>query len=41
MLKMTSVTPKSNRMVIFSPELNHCVEPHMGDRVVFVLILGV
>ena len=29
------VTPKSNRMVIFSPELNHCVEPHMGDRVAF------
>ena len=28
------VTPKSNRMVIFSPELNHCVEPHMGDRIV-------
>ena len=27
------VTPKSNRMVIFSPELNHCVEPHMGERV--------
>ena len=24
------VTPKSNRMVIFSPKLNHCVEPHMG-----------
>ena len=23
------VTPKSNRMVIFSPKLNHCVEPHM------------
>ena len=27
------VTPKSNRMVIFSPKLNHCVEPYMGDRV--------
>ena len=27
------VTPKSNRMVIFSPKLNHCVEPHMGERV--------
>ena len=28
------VTPKSNRLVIFSPQLNHCVEPFMGDRIV-------
>ena len=28
------VTPKSNRMVIFSPKLNHCVEPHIGERIV-------
>lgn len=27
------ITPKSNRMVIFSPKLNHCVEPFMGDRI--------
>ena len=28
------VTPKSNRLVIFSPQLNHCVEPFMGERIV-------
>ena len=28
------ITPKSNRLVIFSPQLNHCVEPFMGDRIV-------
>ena len=27
------ITPKSNRMVIFSPNLNHCAEPFMGDRI--------
>ena len=27
------ITPKSNRLVIFSPQLNHCVEPYMGDRI--------
>lgn len=27
------IIPKSNRMVIFSPELNHCAEPFMGDRI--------
>ena len=27
------ITPKSNRMVIFSPKLNHCVEPFMGERI--------
>jgi len=27
------ITPKSNRMVIFSPKLNHCAEPFMGDRI--------
>lgn len=27
------ITPKSNRAVIFSPQLNHCVEPFMGDRI--------
>ena len=28
------ITPKTNRLVIFSPQLNHCVEPFMGDRIV-------
>ena len=28
-----TITPKSNRMVIFSPNLNHCAEPFMGDRI--------
>ena len=27
------ITPKSNRMVTFSPKLNHCAEPFMGDRI--------
>ncbi len=27
------ITPKSNRMVIFSPKVNHCAEPFMGDRI--------
>ena len=27
------ITPKSNRMVIFSPNLNHCAEPFMCDRI--------
>ena len=27
------ITPKSNRMVTFSPKLNHCVEPFMGERI--------
>ena len=28
------ITPKSNRMVIFSPKLNHFAESFMGDRIV-------
>ena len=28
------ITPKTNRLVIFSPQLNHCIEPFMGDRIV-------
>ena len=28
------ITPKTNRLVIFSPQLNHCVEPFMGERIV-------
>ena len=28
------VKPVKNRLVIFSPQLNHCVEPFMGDRIV-------
>ena len=27
------ITPKSNRMVTFSPKLNHCAEPFIGDRI--------
>ena len=27
------ITPKSNRMVTFSPKLNHCVDPFMGERI--------
>ncbi len=27
------ITPKSNRLVIFSPKLNHFVEPFRGDRI--------
>ncbi len=27
------ITPKTNRLVIFSPQLNHCVVPFVGDRI--------
>tara|TARA_S200000501_G_scaffold310323_1_gene300512 strand:+ start:3013 stop:3504 length:492 start_codon:yes stop_codon:yes gene_type:complete len=29
------ITPKTNRLVIFSPQLNHCVDPFIGDRISF------
>lgn len=29
------VTPKSNRLVIFSPGKYHCVEPFLGKRITF------
>ena len=27
------ITPKTNRLVVFSPQLNHCVVPFVGDRI--------
>tara|TARA_B000000532_G_scaffold80000_1_gene63754 strand:- start:1762 stop:1944 length:183 start_codon:yes stop_codon:yes gene_type:complete len=27
------ITPKSNRLVIFSPGKYHCVEPFLGKRI--------
>ena len=29
------ITPKTNRLVILSPQLNHCVDPFIGDRISF------